>query len=703
MKIAILLPFKEDYTSKYSGAVSIHVSNLFKYSKFKKNIKIFGNTNYKNYLTKNFENIKINENFLTSSNKKYLNKFISYQQKNPVDIIEIHNRPNYIDTIKTNTRSKIILYFHNNPLTISGSKLLSERINLLTNCEYIFFNSEWTKNQFFKNLDDNEYKNKFGICYQSTKKSKVNIYKKKNIITFVGKLNSAKGYDVFGNSIIKILNKYPDWKSIVVGDEPREKHYFEHKNLKIYSFQDNKFVLNLLKKASISVACSRWDEPFGRSSLEACSMGCATIITNRGGLIETTSNPIILKKLNSNELFKLIENLINNRKKRVYFQKKNYSNFYLSHTYVSSIIDKVREKILSETNHKFYINKKSNLKIIHITNFNYRYFGRLQYNTGIRLNNGLIRLGHNILSLSDRDIISYSKSLRDPSGSKYLNKLILNTINNFKPDLIILGHADRVNTNTILEAKEKYKNIRVSQWFLDPLSKKGPDYEKNKSRILDKSIICDTSFITTDPNALDFQIKNSFFMPNPCDKSLDYLKNFENKPEYDLFYAISHGVHRGILRPGKNDEREIFIKKLKSMCVNVNFDTYGMFGKQPVWGDDFLKRLSNSKMALNLSRGKPVKYYSSDRLAQLMGNGLLTFINKNTCYNDFFTNKEMVFYNSIDDLAYKVKKFSKNDKEWREIAKRGHNKYQKFFNSSIVGKFIIDKTCGINSKYYWEK
>ncbi len=703
MKIAILLPFKEDYTSKYAGAVSIHVSNLFKYSKYKKNIKIFGNTNYKNYLTKNFENIKINENFLTSSNKKYLNKFISYQKKEPVDIIEIHNRPNYIDTIKINTKSKIILYFHNNPLTISGSKLLSERLNLLKKCEYIFFNSKWTKNQFFKDIDEIAYKSKFGICYQSTKKTKVNISNKKNIITFVGKLNSAKGYDVFGNSIIKILNKYPEWKSIVVGDEPREKHFFEHKNLKIYSFQENKFVLNLLKKASISVACSRWDEPFGRSSLEACSMGCATIITNKGGLIETTSSPIILKKLNANELFKLIEKLIKNKKTRKYFQKKNYNSFFLSHTYVSSIIDKIREKILSETVVKFNINKKSNLKIIHITNFNYRYFGRLQYNTGIRLNNGLIRLGHNILSLSDRDLISYSKSLRDPSGSKYLNKLILNTINNFKPDLIILGHADRVNTNIILEAKEKFKNISVAQWFLDPLSKKGPDYQKNKSRILDKSIICDASFVTTDPNALDFKIKNSFFMPNPCDKSLDYLKNFEKKPEYDLFYAISHGVHRGILRPGKSDEREIFIRKLKSICENVNFDTYGMFGRQPVWGDDFLKKLSNSKMALNLSRGKPVKYYSSDRLAQLMGNGLLTFINRNTYYNDFFTNKEMVFYNNIDDLAEKIKKYSKNDKEWRKIAKRGHSKYQKFFNSSIVSKFIIDKTYGINSEYYWEK
>ena len=35
MRIATLLPFKEEYTPKYSGAVSIHVSNLLKYSKFR--------------------------------------------------------------------------------------------------------------------------------------------------------------------------------------------------------------------------------------------------------------------------------------------------------------------------------------------------------------------------------------------------------------------------------------------------------------------------------------------------------------------------------------------------------------------------------------------------------------------------------------------------------------------------------------------
>ena len=299
MKISILLPFKEDYTAKYSGAVSIHVSNLFNYSKLKDQTTIFGNTNSKKYLTNNFKNIKINPTVLASSNVKYVRKFISLQENNEPNIIEIHNRPNYVDIIHDKLSSKIILYFHNNPLTISGSKSKSERLSLLNKCEYIFFNSNWTKNQFFRDLNEDEFTRKFGVCYQSTLKSKVNFNKKKKIITFVGKLNSAKGYDVFGQTILKILEDYPRWKSIVVGDEPREKLTFKHKNLKIYSFKENKFVLNLLKKASISVACSRWEEPFGRSSLEASSMGCATIITDRGGLLETTKHPIVLKNFHA--------------------------------------------------------------------------------------------------------------------------------------------------------------------------------------------------------------------------------------------------------------------------------------------------------------------------------------------------------------------------------------------------------------------
>ena len=92
---------------------------------------------------------------------------------------------------------------------------------------------------------------------------------------------NLKGYDVFGKSITKILNKYRDWSGIVIGDEPRQKYFFNHKKLKHYGYKDNSFILNKLKEVSIAVVPSKWDEPFGRSSLEASSRVCFNNIPNR--------------------------------------------------------------------------------------------------------------------------------------------------------------------------------------------------------------------------------------------------------------------------------------------------------------------------------------------------------------------------------------------------------------------------------------
>ena len=111
---------------------------------------------------------------------------------------------------------------------------------------------------------------------------------------------------MFGNTIIKILNKHKDWKGVVIGDEPREQHLFKHKNLKILGFKSHQYVLNNFSNTSISVVCSRWNEPFGRTSLEASSRGCALIISNKGGLPETTNHAIILKNLTAKNLYSKI-------------------------------------------------------------------------------------------------------------------------------------------------------------------------------------------------------------------------------------------------------------------------------------------------------------------------------------------------------------------------------------------------------------
>ena len=161
---------------------------------------------------------------------------------------------------------------------------------------------------------------------------------------------------------------------------------------------------------------------------------------------------------------------------------------------------------------------------------------------------------------------------------------------------------------------------------------------------------------------------------------------------------MSHGVHRGQLKSGKFDDREKFINKLMKKNKDIIFDIYGMNNAQPVWGDNFLNKISKSSMGLNLSRGSPVKYYSSDRLAQLMGNGLLTFIDKKTFLGDFLNNNQAIFYDNIEDLSYKINKFKKDYKDRRRIAKNGRDIYLKKFNSTLVADFILSKTFDYKSK-----
>ncbi len=704
MKISVLLPYKENFSENYAGAVSIFVKDTIENSQFFKTSYIFGNMSYKKALLKNYVNIDLKKSFLKSNSKNYVTKFLEAEKKVNSDIIEIHNRPNYIQYLKEVENKKIILYFHNDPLSMNGSKSKKNRLSLLNKIDKILFNSRWSQERFFIGLENMPLlKQKTSICYQSTNNTKIDFKKKEKLISFVGKLNSAKGYDLFGKTIIQILNKYKNWKAIVIGDEPREQLYFQHKNLKIKGYMKHSKVLNLLKKVSISVVCSRWQEPFGRTSLEAASRGSAVIISKRGGLPETSKSAIKLKDLSSKELFKEIERLILNKNKLIKLQKLNYKNFSFNHEYISNLIDLIRRTFFFKKN--LYFKKIKTLKIMHITNLNNRFDGRLHYNTGRRLNNGFIRNGHNVLTLSDRDIIHNNKGFKDISGIKSLQTKIIDTFNNFKPDLLVLGHADKVSTNTLAKLKEIDKNLRISQWFLDPLSKHGPDHENNSRRILDKMDYMDGTFLTTDPNSLDIELKNSYFMPNPADKSFEILNNYKKDCPFDVFFAMSHGVHRGKLKSGKDDNREIFINRLIKKNKNIIFDVFGMNNVQPIWADQFLQKISNSYMGLNLSRGKPIKYYSSDRIAQLVGNGLLTFIDEKTFLSDFFSDNEMIFYKDIDDLSYKLNKYKKDKKVGKKIASQGRKKYLRSFNSEIVSDFIITKTFGFKNKnkYIWNK
>ena len=191
MRIGILLPYKENFSPDYPGAVSLFVYETSRKSKYKKTITVFGNTNYEKKFNVKYKNIPLKKNLFSSQTKDYVKKFISLQKKIDFSIIEIHNRPSYVKQLKDSTSKSVLsLYFHNDPLSMDGSKTINERKYLLKVCYKIIFNSNWSKKRFLEGLENKFVNsNKLEVFFQSAAKGNLSlINKKKNWITFFCRL-----------------------------------------------------------------------------------------------------------------------------------------------------------------------------------------------------------------------------------------------------------------------------------------------------------------------------------------------------------------------------------------------------------------------------------------------------------------------------------------------------------------------------------
>ena len=701
IKIATILPYKENYTFSKAQAAAIWVCDFYKYSRHKENNYIFGNTKGKDYLSKNYININISnlKSKFSSSTNEYCKNFINKTKNSKFDIIEIHNRPLVFNYLKKKIDSKFIIYFHNDPITMNGSKSANERLQLLNEVDKIIFVSKWVQKRFFINID-NKLINKTEIVYPSIHKEN-KVFKKNKHITFVGKLNESKGYDIYKNALIKILNEFEGWKGFSIGDESRNRPVINHKNHKELGFLKHKKVLEFLNKSEIAVVPSRWEEPFGRTALESSSRACATIISNRGGLPETTDHCIILKNLNSRELYNQLKKLIKNDIYRKKLQKDGHEKVKHLIKDNALLIDQIRENTFQKFNLNFIRNK---LRIINIYNTGQKLNHRL-YNIslGKKFTNGFIRNGHDVLEISDRDFVKQNRALSLITSEVKFQQYLIETFKNYNPDFLFFGHTKNISIDTINNFRNINKNLLVSQWNEDPIM---PSLDYSKTNIRNISYyanIVDHNFITTDPSIFKKQnnnVKNIHFFFVPVDRNIECFDVYKLNPSRDIFYAMSHGVNRAILKKGKTDTRINFLNALIKKIDKINYDFYGFENKEPIWGDNFYKALVNSKMGLNLSRGLPTKYYSSNRIASLMGNGLLTFIDRKTQMNDFFSKNEIVFYENITDLSDKIKFYKKNKVSRIKIAKNGKKKYFNLFNELKTTKYIIDKSFGNKTNLY---
>lgn len=339
------------------------------------------------------------------------------------------------------------------------------------------------------------------------------------------------------------------------------------------------------------------------------------------------------------------------------------------------------------------------LRILHIANRAEKHWGNKYYSFPYKMNNGLIRNGHCVYWFSDRDI---SRSLAIiPSrklGVGRCNEKLLEVCKNFRPDIVVFGHAEVIRNETFAEIKSRYGSLLV-QYDIDLL------HADNIKKLSGGNGIVDFNFVTTGGAVLGELAKNGTryaYIPNPVDRSIDCLENFRqpNLPT-DVFFAgqTSHMVDATDLRS--------MIARLPKDLPHVSFGMYN-----GVWGQAYLQLLGQAKIGLSISvglkhggdgAGSPHYLYSSDRISQYLGNGLLTFVEKRFRLSDVYGPDCLVEVEGYDELKERLDYFIRYDEmRVKQAAASWHLAHEEF-NERLVAKYMLEVATGtsLSRTYRW--
>ncbi len=330
------------------------------------------------------------------------------------------------------------------------------------------------------------------------------------------------------------------------------------------------------------------------------------------------------------------------------------------------------------------------MQILHVSDFKYlRLKTCFQNSIASKISNGLIKNGHGVINYPERDLCRYfGFGHMNKFGKKRLQKHLIDFCKSTKPQIVLLGHADNVEPQTLGQIKQMLPNVRFVQWTCDTIT--AAAHYKNivsMSKFLD---YVDTIFVTSGQKEQFEQFKTDknviSFIPNMVDKAYEFNRMFEQDAPNDLLCCCGGSRHFF----GKQTDMNQLVEDLISQIPDLKVFYMGMHGSPALSGFDYMQAFANANMGLNVSCLNDIYMYSSDRMAHLMGNGLLTFIDKKTGFSDLFNDQEIVFVESFEELRDKIAFYKNHPQEAKKIAKNGWQKYHEMFSDVVATKYMID-------------
>ncbi len=335
------------------------------------------------------------------------------------------------------------------------------------------------------------------------------------------------------------------------------------------------------------------------------------------------------------------------------------------------------------------------MRILLVENLRLRHYGRIRPTSGRNLFYGAIRNHWHVSEFSDRDTARFESPLGfHPLGNWRANRRLVETCDNFRPDLLVLGHCDIIRTATLQEIRRLLPGVRIACWSDDALW-----VSSTIERLHARRSHVDALFITTGgPRLREFCTGRNVvaYLPNPVDPAVEDQDNSQKTVfDRDLVFC---GVGES------TDARYALIDQVRtSLPSAIRFECFGLRGQPAVWGAAYDATLAGSRMGLNLNRMEGWPLYSSDRIAQLMGNGLLTFVCDQGGLRRFFRDEHVAFFTDRDALARRIVEFSADDARRQAVAAAGRAFYHEHFSGQRVMRFLEETTLGLpySQDYLW--
>ncbi|MBN9511300.1 MAG: glycosyltransferase family 1 protein [Alphaproteobacteria bacterium] len=333
------------------------------------------------------------------------------------------------------------------------------------------------------------------------------------------------------------------------------------------------------------------------------------------------------------------------------------------------------------------------LSIVHVGNFPFGLKPGFQHGVAVKLSNGLIRNGHLVLNFSDRDVARALAPLPTRKlGRGRANAALEEFCRHHRPDVLLLGHADVIAPATVARIRAALPALRVAQWNVDPLFE--PD---NVARIATKQPVVDMTFVSTaGPPLAALRARGpAAFLPNPVDFSIERGRaDCAEALAHDLFYACGHPSRPKRVICGREWDLDAFFREVATRLPHLRLLLGGLLGRPHLTGAAYQGALESCAIGLNASRRPDHPLYSSDRIAQLAGNGLVVLIERTTGYDTIFSEDEMAFFGSLDEFYAQLERLTADPGRRRAVAAAGRARYGALFNERAVAQRVLDILLG---------